>query len=237
MDGVEFSREDLKQNVSIPNLADPLLAYETGVHIGDGSLQIIPNRTHSTRFFGHAEQDWQFFSEILPKIIKHLYNKDVKPTKRSDARTCTLSICSKGVATFKKNILGLPAGNKIQLKGLPSFVKEDKNLLIACIKGIADTDFCLYFHKDKRGPYSDPVINCTMSNKFLIQDLSICLEKLGFEVHSKFDIRRTRNGVEHFEHKLDIYGSAQLLKWMSVIGFNNPHYVNKFLSWKNWHKF
>jgi len=232
MNGVEFSREDLKQKVTLPSLSDPLLSYETGVHIGDGSLQLVSGGTHSVRFFGHSEEDWEFFSEYLPMAIKHLYNKDVQPTKRKDAKTCTLSICSKAVATFKSNVLGLPAGNKIQLKGLPDFVKVNEMLLKYCIRGIGDTDFGLYFHKDHRGVYSEPTLNCTMANEYIIRDLAFHLEKLGFRVKSKFKIPRERNGKLNFEHKLDIYGKDQLIRWMEVIGFSNSHYTNKFLFWK-----
>lgn len=232
MNDVEFSREDLKQKVTLPSLSDPLLAYETGVHLGDGSLQLVSGGTHSVRFFGHSEDDWKFFSDYLSTVIKHLYNKDVKPTKRSDAKTCILSVCSKAIVTFKKNVLGLPVGNKIQLKGLPEFVKENKILMKHCIRGIGDTDFGLYFHKDHRGIYSEPTLNCTMANKYMIRDLAFYLEKLGFRVKSKFDIPRKRNGKLHIEHKIDIYGKSQLYKWIEVIDFDNQHHLNKFLYWK-----
>ena len=112
---IEFSKEDVRFNVTIPDLDEQLLAYETGVHIGDGSLQIIPKSTHSVRFFGHKEDDWVFYSKIMPSIIKKLYNKNVKPTTRTDAKTCTLSICSKAVACFKNKIIGLPVGDKNKL--------------------------------------------------------------------------------------------------------------------------
>lgn len=233
LEKVEFSREDRRFGVKIPDLDEPLLAFEIGVHIGDGSLQMIPKGTNSIRFFGHKEDDWKFFLEILPPIIKKLFNKDVKPTKRKDQNTCILSICSKGVATFMHNIIGLPVGDKNQIQGLPNFIKENKNLLINCIRGIADTDFSLTFQKDEKGNNKYPTISCTMSNKNLIEDLTSSLEKLGFNVTTQFDVKRERNGKINVEHRLQILGTKQIEKWMKLIGFWNPHHMSKFIIWKN----
>src|SRR3990167_2719977 len=105
-----FSDYDIKTGIRIPELNE-LLAYETGVHIGDGSLHITKGGTHSVRFYGHGEDDWIFVSEVLPKIIKQLYNKDVKAKQCADSNKCVLNVCSKAVATFKQNI-GLSVGKK-----------------------------------------------------------------------------------------------------------------------------
>ena len=226
-----FSEFALKNGVTIPELDDELLAYETGVHIGDGSLQIVEGGTHSARYFGHAEDDWIFYSEVMPRIVKKLYNKEVKPTKRTDARTCTLSLCSKAIATFKLRVVGLPVGNKNQMLGLPKAVKRSKKLLINCIRGMADTDFSLFFHK-KNGRYSDPEINCTMSNKRLVQDIEAALKKLGFSLSLRYDVLRVREGKEHTEHIVKVCGGNQLRNWMKLIGFNNPKHESKFLLWE-----
>jgi hypothetical protein len=37
---VEFSRWDRLHNVRVPSILTPSLAYETGLHIGDGSLPL-----------------------------------------------------------------------------------------------------------------------------------------------------------------------------------------------------
>lgn len=71
----------MKSGVKIPEQVNTLLAYETGVHLGDGSLQIIPRGTYSVRYYGNQEEDWIFVSEILPEIIKQLYNKEVSAKK------------------------------------------------------------------------------------------------------------------------------------------------------------
>lgn len=221
-----FSQFDTKNNVKIPKLNSELLAYETGVHIGDGSLQLIPGSTHSVRYYGNREEDWIFVSEILPNIVKKLFNKNVIAKKYPDK--CVLAVCSKAVATFKQNIIGLPNGNKIQIKDLPIFIKKDRKLLINCLRGIADTDFGFYF--DMNGY---PTMICTMNNKPLIKDISKQLMKLGLNPKTKFDIKRTRNGKINTEHCIKIYGKKNTEKWMEIIGFWNPKHLTKYLIWKH----
>ena len=219
---IEFSEHDKRMKIKIPSLTDSLLAYETGVHIGDGSLQMIDGGTHSVRYWGHGEHDWEFMAKILPRIIKQLYNKDVAARKCGDSNKCVLSVCSKAVSTFKKNVIGLPAGKKSQMKELPPFVKRNKNLVTSCLRGVADTDFSLYFQKD-----GTAVIDCIMSNRNLIRDIAIQLRKLGFDPKLRFDIKRYRKGKENIEHRIRLYGKKNLEKWMKVIGFSNPYYLSK----------
>jgi hypothetical protein len=57
----------------IPELDDPNLAYESGVHLGDGSLDryrylISGDKTKETRYYG----------DVLAPLVQELY--DIKPT-------------------------------------------------------------------------------------------------------------------------------------------------------------
>lgn len=225
---IAFSQYDKKINVKIPKLNNKLLAYEIGVHLGDGSMQIVPKKTHSVRYWGDSNEDWLFVSEVLPKIIKELYNKNVIARKCNDSNKCVLSVCSKAIATFKRDIIGLPAGNKKQIKGLPKFVKKNRNLLINCLRGIGDTDFGLYFHRD-----GTPGLACIMSNKDLIEDIGQEIRNLGIDAKIKFDIIRMRKGKQNIEHHVKIYCKKNLEKWMKIISFENPKHLTKYLCWKH----
>lgn len=219
---VEFSSVDKARGVKLPGVNNKLLAYETGVHIGDGSLQIVPASTHSVRYWGHGENDWEFVSRILPVVIKKLYNKQVIARKCNDSNKCVLAVCSKAVATFKRDVLRLPVGKKEQLKGLPDFVKTNRQLLVNCLKGIADTDFTLYELNNGL-----PAIECCMSNRGLIIDIHEQLLKLGFNVKLELDRKRIRNEKQHIEHRVRLFGKHNLKKWMKDIGFSNPAYLRK----------
>src|SRR3989344_7847419 len=89
-----------------------LLAYETGVHLGDGCLYISEkHRTHRIEFSGNSETDKEFYSEILPAILKKLYNTSPKIYKKKNENTIVVVLNSKEI-TKQKIELGLPVGNK-----------------------------------------------------------------------------------------------------------------------------
>ena len=47
-----------------------LLAYETGVHLGDGCLYVDSSHgTYRVEFSGNSVNDKEFYSEVLPRII------------------------------------------------------------------------------------------------------------------------------------------------------------------------
>ena len=71
---IKFSQYDIKNGTKIPSLENELLAYETGVHLGDGSLQ-IKNRVYRVIYSGDIRNDYDFYSRKIPEIIKKLYKK------------------------------------------------------------------------------------------------------------------------------------------------------------------
>ena len=58
--------------VNIPSKITTDVAYETGVHIGDGSMGIY-KRDHKIdyeiSYYGHAIHDWPFFVNVLSPLL------------------------------------------------------------------------------------------------------------------------------------------------------------------------
>ena len=227
----KYSHYDKIKNVKVPSISSPLLAYETGVHMSDGSLQIVDGGTHSTRYFGNSDDDFLFFCAILPYVIKQIYNKDVNIGMRTTGKTCNISVCSKKIALFKRDVLGLPVGNKINLQHIPKFIIEN-NKLAPFLCGFADGDMSLNFSKNYAGIPIYPEISCTLSNKGLLRDIVGSLESFGFHVSTKYNIQRVREGIEHTEHRFFLSGNDQIERWMHIIGFLNPKHITKYLLWK-----
>ena len=84
-------------------------------------------------------------------------------------------------------------------------------LISACIRGIFDTDGCVYFKKD--GKHSK-IIFYSQSTK-LIESLTFYLDKMGFEPR-----------VYGTGRRIMLYGLPMLKLWVKKIGTNNPkHYL------------
>jgi len=57
----------------IPELDDPNLAYESGVHLGDGSLD-----KYRYLMSGDKTKETRYYSDVLAPLVQELF--DIKPT-------------------------------------------------------------------------------------------------------------------------------------------------------------
>jgi len=53
---------------------EELLAYETGLHLGDGSLQKW-NRVHRIIYCGDINNDYDFYAKIVQKFLMNFTTK------------------------------------------------------------------------------------------------------------------------------------------------------------------
>ncbi|OIO20841.1 hypothetical protein COV61_04675 [Candidatus Micrarchaeota archaeon CG11_big_fil_rev_8_21_14_0_20_47_5] len=201
----------------------PLLAYETGVHLGDGNLTYNKKwNLYRITYAGNSETDSEFFECVLPKLIFEVYGKRVRIYHPKGEKTVLVVLNSKEIARFKMDALGLPSGNKNQLKEFPRKLKEKYPADI--VRGLADTDFCLYFKdRNKDGIAEIPIIEGCFSNEAFCSEISGILFRLGI-LHS------TRKVVSHnkyVEHRIRVEGKGQFCRWMEKIGFWNPKHLAK----------
>ncbi len=198
-----------------------LLAYETGVHLGDGSLQ-IKNRVYRVIYSGDIRNDYDFYSRKIPEIIKKLYKKTPLIYKRKSDNTIILILNSREVVESKVK-LGLPVGNKRKLRNIPEWLNKEE-LIPHFIRGLADADFCLSFKKNRRGINCEPRIEFFTNNKVLAKFVYNALIELKFKVAYENTMNR-----QYKEYRIRMYGNKMLKKWMKIIGFNNLKHISKLM--------
>ena len=203
-----------------------LLAYETGVHIGNGNLYQYKNRMYRVTYGGNLTNEAEYYKDILYTIVESLYN--VKPVyyELPKNNSAILIINSKAVFNFKKNILMLPVGKKSSIKIPPQMWIKDE-ILARCIEGIGDTDFSLSFKKDKRGIPREPRLELFTHSRNLLRDPEKALHRFNFTFNTEEKVRRG-----HREFRLRIYGKRNLQRWIELIGFKNPYHKAKLAVWK-----
>src|SRR3989344_7361365 len=130
-----------------------LLAYETGIHLGDGNLYET-KRMQRVTYSGNLENEKEFYKKSLFDILRKLFSVTPLYYERKTDNSVLLVINSKKIVEFKKGI-GLAAGNKTNIK-IPEFIKKDGKLLKQCLSGIGDTDFSVSFKKNRKGAYVEP---------------------------------------------------------------------------------
>ncbi|KXA99897.1 hypothetical protein AKJ48_01935 [candidate division MSBL1 archaeon SCGC-AAA261O19] len=233
---VEFSFQDRKQNILIPDSVTKEVAYETGVHIGDGWMNIIREgqyRTphHRVSYTGNLIDELKFHKEILIPLIHRIYNKHAYLMKRP-GNVCETAFKSKAIVSFKSKVLRLPKGPKRTLKGIPhAIVDESDKCVRECVRGIADTDFSLAFLRKHRGVHYYPKIRYSSPSKNLVKDIEYWLGDIfDFDVASCYDIHRKDPRIKGIltTHTLELNGRAMLEKWMDEIGFRNEKHLSKF---------
>lgn len=228
MNSTKLNFKSKNRTLNLPKRYSINLAEETGIHIGDGSMNIYKkHNVNSYTYSGHAIDDLEF-SEYVKNLMKSLYNLDPS-YKRIQKNTIMLSYTRKGLVQFKQK-LGLPLGNKGKIR-IPRWIMNDKDLKIACIKGIFATDGCLQFQKKYRDRPYYPQLKISSKSKPLIIQISSSLNKLGIKSSISCNRRLSMRNPNKIWNTY-IYGNRNLKEFVEAIGFSNPKHIKKYLQWK-----
>ena len=116
----------------IPQLDDSNLAYESGVHLGDGSLD-----KYRYLISGDKTKETIYYEAVLAPLVEELY--DIGPTISFENNSVYLRIYSRELVLFKNQELGFPIGRKAGLR-IPKFIASNPDSTSNAISGLYDTD-------------------------------------------------------------------------------------------------
>lgn len=235
---VEFSKWDKFFNVKIPTQLYIKLAYETGLHIGDGHLTMIRRKDNNARMFqivfsGNWKEEKDFYFSTISTLIRKLYNK-IPYIRKESKNSIRLYFYSQAIATFKNRVLELPAGKKIGKIRIPKIIRESPlEIRKNCLKGIVDTDFSLSFKKNCKYPVisADFPLEC----KMLVNDIEEVLIEANIKPSICIENRKDERYIptKYYKgYKIDINGKNNLENYIKNIGFLNPVHITKYLVWK-----
>jgi|SRR3989344_8877387 len=207
------------------------LAEETGWHIGDGSMNYYANKGRRIGLYqlrGHIEDDKPHYIQRIKPIFKKLYGIDINLREMPSTRVFGLQIWSNELVKFKEK-LGLKIGPKLDIK-IPDVFLNDEKLEISIIRGIFDTDGCVYLEKKNRKLY--PRLEIFTISDLLATQLLDTLIKLGFRatkyLAEKANVRK--NKLKGF--KISIRGVEMFHKFMKEISLKNPKHIQKYEMFK-----
>lgn len=166
------------ENISLPNSIISELAEETGWHIGDGSMNFYNNQGKLKGFYqlrGRIEDDKEHYITRIKPVFKTLYNIDLSLREMLSTRVFGFQIWSNELVNFKLN-LGLKVGKKFDIE-IPLKFLENNELKIAVIRGIFDTDVCIYLEKKNHKLY--PRLQITTISLELGKQIQQILNELG----------------------------------------------------------
>lgn len=136
---------DIKRKIKIPKEMTEDLAEETGIHIGDGSINIIKDKkwqSYQGSINGDLMNESIYHKKYIKDLMKKIYNIDLSILERVNKNSIESRYKSKAIIEFKYKILGLPLGGKKDIR-IPKQILEEKKFQKRCIVGIIDTDFSI----------------------------------------------------------------------------------------------
>lgn len=188
------------------------LAELIGILIGDGCLT---KYQMSVALSSLVDLE---YAPFVAQLIEDLFG--IRPTlsKRNDSNCILITVSSRLLVEFL-NRGGVLIGNKIkQNLDIPSWILEDEPYTIACLRGIFDTDGCIFQerHKIKDKVYSYPRIAYVSASSCLRVTIRDALFDLGFSP------KRRNNRSVNLESFTDVS------KYFKIIGSSNSKHTNRF---------
>lgn len=186
------------------------LAELCGILLGDGG---IANSQFTVTLNKFVDKAYSVFVEsLLLKIFKE------KPYKKERKNVIVLILSGINLVEALEKI-GLKRGNKVTHQvGMPEWIIKNKDYAKACLRGLIDTDGCVYLHN-----------HISLGTKY--QHLG-----LNFSNHSRPLILGVHkilsdNGIKSslVEGKgVWIYSLDEVKKYFKIIGSSNPKHIDKF---------
>lgn len=187
------------------------LAEFVGIMIGDGGItkkQVMVSLNRETE---------KYYSIFVKKLFKKLFSVEAKIYQK-DKSTIGVTVSRVELVKFCKSI-GLKIGNKLKQKlDLPEWIKKHKSFKISCIRGLIDTDGCLFneCHRINGKIYCYPRLCFTSYSKNLCLSVFQILKELGFS--PKIRIRRNVQ-IENWD---------EIGKYFGLVGTHNLNLQKRY---------
>ena len=191
-----------------------------GALIGDGFTSKY-KKNYWTELTGDSNLDYDYLTNVMTNYSLHIFN-GLKPrtTLVKKSNTIRKIFHSKKLHEMLTERFGFPAGVKCYTIKIPKEIMNSKeDFIFSTIRGIFDTDGCVFFDKRKiYKKYYPRIILQTVSKELYLQ-LKAFLENY-FSLYSTEKKNRKIFSIE-------IYGNKNLEKWMKLIGFSNKRHLDK----------
>lgn len=194
------------QYVHLPTYSE-MLAEFTGIMLGDGGI------THNQLTITLNKDDDREYILFVVHLLNTLFKAPVGKLVREKYHIKRLAISRSRLVQFCHTDLELPIGNK--LAGdlhIPQWIMKSKRYQQACLKGLIDTDGCIYAerHYYKNRIYQYPRLNLVSLSPRLRCEVRQVFHNLGF------------SGIIRNSRCVQLEKNEEIARYFKVIGTNNP---------------
>ena len=203
---IEDYEEIEKDKYLLKEIIKPILnssfAETIGILNGDG--HIAPLNHEICVVISHMEEDYFGY---LKDLFEETFNLSFK--RYQQGTRLKLRTNSKKMADHLHNEYNLPKGNKMGKLKIPKQILNSKELLIAYLRGLYDTDGTFYLRRKK-----DPVVEISSADPRFLKEIQESLISLNFNVG------RGKNRVY-------IYDKTHINDFFKLIKPANPKHLKK----------
>ena len=201
----------LRKPILVPARGEELAEF-MGIMLGDGCIR-NPWQA-GVSFNQHGDRP---HAEFIRTLIKQLFGLDAAYYIRPSS--ADLIISSAALVSFLQE-QGFPKGSKCEtLTQVPRWIQEAQNLRNACLRGLMDTDGCVFRHRYRINgkEYSYP--------KLAFAAAIPCLTQFVLENLQALDIPAY---VHQQGQRVFVYSRKAVVRYFKVIGTHNPRYRQRF---------
>lgn len=200
----------------------PELAEFLGILIGDGYLDKTRGRVIIS---GNLQRDTIYLEKYVKVLIENLF--DVKCISwKQIHKNCFY------LAFYSRKIVDELIAMNLSKTEIPQIIlSKNKEIKQAFMRGLADTDFGLYFASTWGKKRSYPHISTTFSNEKFVFQIKSLLTEFGIGVTINPSVRKYATKI-YKQWDIHINGKKNLELWLNNIGFSNPRILNRLAMWK-----
>lgn len=194
------------------------LAELVGIILGDGNIHCFKKgkkvATYMLRIAGHKTDDYEYLTKHVWNIIQKQFSIAPKIDERK-SKEMLIIVHSRQLVEYLIRI-GLKPGDKIESQvGIPEWIKRNNTYLKACLRGLIDTDGCIYTLK----PHYPNLFQLSFKNynKKLMKDTREAFLRLGYPI-SKISMGK----------QLYLTQQKFIRKFYKEIGFSNAKHIKRY---------
>lgn len=215
---LKYPKKSHRKKVLLPSYSESLAEF-FGIMIGDGGI----NNPWQANVTVNSVID-ALYAKYISALCKKLFGIEPVIRKRKGKNTLVISLASTSVVDFLVSN-GLPRGNKLK-KGLriPEWVLSKSSYRRACVRGLIDTDGCIFVHIHRVSGkiYKNIGLTFTSYSSELIFQVAEILEGFGIMPHIS---KRGRD--------IYLYQANLVAQYLKVFGTSNSRIKSVYEEWRD----
>ena len=202
-----------RKKVTLPKYSSDLAEF-FGIMLGDGGI----NNDWQATITINSVADKEYADYVVWRCMR-LFGVTPALHKRKNKQALLIALASTSVVDFLV-AEGLPRGNKLAGKlEIPVWVLEKPKYKIACVRGLVDTDGCLYIHRHR-------VAGKTYKNiGFCFTNFSPYLIR---QVASIFGENGIQPVISNKGRSIYLYRASAIEKYLRVFGSSNERITSVY---------